>query len=247
MTGKERMLRAYRGAWSDRIAIAPEFWYYYPAKLLGVDMIEFERDVPFHLALKTAFSTFDCEGWGTVFPHCPNPCVTRASRDRWLDHDTLVEQSVTHTSAGDLTTAQRFSRQEPSWVIERPVKDLARDLPAWELATFGGEPEAIAVDGLLRARDEAGDGYLLEVGLGVPFTDWFAGARAGGLETAIYDFLTPELQPKLLALQARYTDRLVRMARTLCTQTPFESLFIGCSWSCNSLIGPDLWRSWDRF
>lgn len=62
MTGRQRMLNAYRGEFSDRIAIAPEFWYYYPAKVLGVDMIEFEQEVPFHLALKTVFEKFDCEG-----------------------------------------------------------------------------------------------------------------------------------------------------------------------------------------
>ena len=39
-TGKQRMLNAYKGVFSDRIAISPEFWYYYPAKVLGVDMIE---------------------------------------------------------------------------------------------------------------------------------------------------------------------------------------------------------------
>jgi len=32
----------------------------------------------------------------------------------------------------------------------------------------------------------------------------------------------------------------------LCDRTPCESLFIGCSWSCNSLLGPELWRKWDK-
>jgi len=35
MTGKQRMLNAYRGIFNDRVAIAPEFWYYYPSKVLG--------------------------------------------------------------------------------------------------------------------------------------------------------------------------------------------------------------------
>jgi len=63
-TPKQRMLSAYRGIWSDRVPVAPEFWYYYPAKLLGVDMIQFSREVPFHQALKTTFEAFECEGWG---------------------------------------------------------------------------------------------------------------------------------------------------------------------------------------
>jgi hypothetical protein len=48
MTGKERMLNAYCGLPNDRPAVAPEFWYYYAAKTLGVEMIEFQREAPFH-------------------------------------------------------------------------------------------------------------------------------------------------------------------------------------------------------
>ena len=51
MTPKARMLAAYRGQPVDRPPVAPEFWYYYPAKVLGVDMLEFSK-VPFHIALK---------------------------------------------------------------------------------------------------------------------------------------------------------------------------------------------------
>ena len=68
LTGKQRMLLAYRGQAADRPAVAPEFWYYYPAKLLGIDMIEFSRNVPFHKALKTTFAKFGCEGWGVASP-----------------------------------------------------------------------------------------------------------------------------------------------------------------------------------
>ena len=39
MTGKQRMLNAYRGLPTDTPAVAPELWYYYPARVLGVDMI----------------------------------------------------------------------------------------------------------------------------------------------------------------------------------------------------------------
>jgi hypothetical protein len=39
---------------------------------------------------------------------------------------------------------------------------------------------------------------------------------------------------------------MVRMARVICEKTLLESLCIGCSWSCNSLIGPRMWRRWDK-
>lgn len=82
------MLNAYLGFFSNVPAVAPEFWYYYPARILGVDMIQFQREVPFHQALKTAFATFPCEGWGIVPACVPNDRVTCCSQDKWLDDDT---------------------------------------------------------------------------------------------------------------------------------------------------------------
>lgn len=246
MTPKQRMLNAYRGVFSDRRPVAPEFWYYYPAKLLGVDMIAFHREVPFHLALKRAFEQFGCEGWGVVFAGPPNDRVRVETRDVWADSSTLETRTTVRTPAGDLTSAQRLSRDEPAWCIERPLKDLRRDLGAWEVAALGGEPEAVDLTGALDAWREVGESYLLEFWLGVPFFDFWAGAREGGFERGVLDLMEPELEPCLRRLQERYTERLVRLARTVCTRTPFESLCIGCSWSCNSLLGPTLWREWDK-
>ena len=94
MTPKQRMLNAYRGLPSDRPPVAPELWYYYPAKLLGVDMIRFAREVPFHQALKTAFEAFQCEGWGVAFAAIPNPDVTVSSREVWVDDDKIGRAHV---------------------------------------------------------------------------------------------------------------------------------------------------------
>jgi uroporphyrinogen decarboxylase len=246
MTGRQRMLNAYGGHPNDRVAIAPEFWYYYPAKLLGVDMIEFERSVPFHQALKSTFEHFGCEGWGAAFAWIPNGSVTGETSDSWIGDDTLEVRNVTHTPAGDIVSRQRYTRYEPSWCVERPVKDLSVDLPAWEIAALGGNPEDMDCTGLVRAWEEVGETYLLEAWIGAPFFDFFAGAREGGFETGIMDFLDPDLEPILEKMQERYTEQMVRTARVICERTPLESLAIGCSWSCNSLIGPNLWRKWDK-
>lgn len=246
MTGKQRMLNAYRGLPNDRPAVAPELWYYYPAKVLGVDMIRFEREVPFHQALKTTFERFGCEGWGIAFFNVPAPDVTREVKETWVNDETLEVRATIKTRCGSLTEMSRYHRKEPSWVVERPLKVLGRDLPAWECATLDGEPEKADLSGVCNAWREVGDTYLLEAWLGVPFFDFYAGARAGGLQTAVFDFAEPDLQPKLAELQKRYRNYMVRMARAICEKTPLESLCIGCSWSCNSLIGPRMWRQWDK-
>lgn len=244
MTGKQRMLNAYRGVFSDRVAIAPELWYYYPAKVLGVDMIEFLRKVPFHQALKTTFAKFGCEGWGIVFADHPVPDVKHTEEEHWVDDNTLEVLHQDVTPFGTLTSRTHYDRHEPSWATERPLKDMERDLAAWEHVVFGGDVENLDVAKLTRAWQEVGDSYLLEAWLGFPFFDTFATDRDGGLETAVIDFL--ENEPLMERLQERYIDHRVRLARTICTKTPLESLVIGCSWSCNSLIGPAMWRRWDK-
>ena len=245
MTGKQRMLNAYRGIFSDRVPVAPEFWYYYPAKVLGLDMIEFSR-YPFHLALKTTFEKFACEGWGAAFCGSPNDKVTWFGRETWTDDQTLATHTTARTPFGELTCGSQISREEPGWVTERFIKDLDRDLPAWECLALGGNAAAMDVTPLVKAWQEVGNAYLLEAWVGMPFFDFFAGNREGGFETAIYDFLNPDFEAKLVSLQDAHLRQMVEMTRVICERTPFESVAIGCSWSCNSLTGPDLWRRWDK-
>ena len=246
MTPKERMLCAYRGIAADRFAVAPEFWYYYPAKLLGVDMIQFSREVPFHIALKKTFEHFGCDGWGITWGGAPNPNVTWSGKEVWRDADTLEGITTIETPLGTLQSRSLQPRHEPGWALEHWMKDPIKDSPAWEMMAFGGDFSAFDPAGMNTAREEVGESYLLEPCIGVPFFDTWSGGREGSFEQGIFDFLNPELRPMLERLKERHTDYLVRLARTLCEKTAFESFFIGCSWSCNSLIGPDLWRQWDK-
>ena len=77
ITPKQRMLNAYKGILSDRRAVAPEFWYLYPAKVLGVSMVKFEREISFWKALLITFKKYDCEGWGVAFPETNNEFVVK--------------------------------------------------------------------------------------------------------------------------------------------------------------------------
>ncbi len=243
MTPKQRMLNAYRGLPNDRVAVAPEFWCYYPAKLLGVEMIEFQRSVPFHQALKKTFEAFGCEGWGIAFAYPPAADVKNKSAERWVSDDVLEAEQTTVTPYGSLTRRTRYDRREPAWTVERPIKVIERDLPAWEHAAFG-DVERMDVSQLTRAWEEVGESYLLEAWLGVPFFDFYADSREGGLEAAIWDFMDHE--PLMERLQGKYIEYMVAIARAICSRTPLESLVIGCAWSCNSLIGPAMWRRWDK-
>jgi uroporphyrinogen-III decarboxylase len=94
------------------------------------------------------------------------------------------------------------------------------------------------------ALAKVGDDYLLEPWLGVPFFDYIATPREGGLQQGIFDLL--ENEEFFIPLHEEYIEWMCRIARAAAANTTAESFCIGCAWSCVSLIGPDLWRRWDK-
>jgi hypothetical protein len=235
------MLNAYRGQFSDRYPVAPEFWYYVPAKVLGVDMIQFQREVTFWKALQATFRKYGTEGWGVVFPAARNPHIS--GKSSWNKIAEGRFEAVHETTIGGKTfrSAQRFDRKDPAWTVESPVKDPA-DVPAFLGARLSPD---ITFDftGVNEAHKTVGEDYLLELWVGVPFFDFVAGAM--GFEKTVLYFASEEAAV-LEKLREHYTGFQAEIVRQSCEKTPFEAFCIGCSASNNSLIGPRMWRQWDK-
>ena len=66
-----------------------------------------------------------------------------------------------------------------------------------------------------------------------------------GFENAIYYFLDED-EGVLNEMRDRYTSYMKRLVSEATAKTEYESYFIGCSSSCNALLGPTLWRKWDK-
>ena len=241
MTPKQRMLAAYRGERPDYVPCAPEFWYYLPARLLGLDMIEFGR-VPHWQALQQTFKHYGTEGWGAVFSGAPCPDVAYSSETTDLPEGRLLTRQTRTTQYGTLTSAWMADPKEPGWEVERPIKDFARDWPAYKAATLG-IIEEINWTGVQQALDAVGEDYLLEVWLPAQFFDYIAGGREGGFQQGIYDLI--EHEAFFAALHEEYLDYVRRYAEAACAHTTGAALVIGCAWSCISLISPAMWRRWD--
>ena len=161
MTPKQRMLAAYRGQHPDTVPVAPEFWCYVPAKLLGVDMIAFEREVPHWEALRHTFKYYGSEGWGIVGAYIPVPDVSSTTQWTELGDGRLEARDSTTTPFGTLTSRRQFDRHEPSWTVERPIKVFERDWPAYRYLTLGNIDEA-DWSAAQHALDTVGEEYLLE-------------------------------------------------------------------------------------
>lgn len=240
MTVKERMLRAYRGQETDRIPVAPEFWNYIGAKTLGVTMEEFEREGLLPLGLLAAFQKYDTDGWGIAFPATIWHDRKIQEITRRLPNGQLEAETV-HTWHGKtFSTVSLFDKAEPSWV----AKYLADEDDIADAAEMYLSDEVeYDVTAMNEIYGKVGDSYLCEVWTGTPFFDFIEGIA--GFENAV-NFFYDEDEAVLQTLLEKYTAHQLRMIDTLIDRTPYESYFIGCSSSCNSLIGPHMWRKWDK-
>ena len=244
LTPRQRMLAAYTGQPTDFVPVAPEFWYYLPASLLGLSMIEFELEVPHWQALQQTFRHYASEGWGIAAPSVPSGLggkVTTA--DRWSGERQLVRTTEVNVDRQVLRSRQVFDQLEPSWMVERYIKDFDRDWPGYEKLSLV-DPEELDWKPVQQALDAVGEDFLLEVYLGNAFVDYAGGQREGGLQQVILDLT--DRPDEMAALQVRYIDYLARLTRAAFTHTTARSVFIGSIWSSLSLLSPALWRRWDK-
>lgn len=240
-TPKKRMLNAYRGIFSDHYPVAPEFWYYYPAKVMGIDMIEFEREIPHWKAMQETFSTYNCEGWGIVAPVVNNPERKVASSFKKISNSEYRGETIETYKSGRFRSSRIYMKEEPSWTENHPV-EKPEELPLY-LEMVLSEKNEFDFSKACEAHKAVGEDYLLELSIGLPFFDFIATAM--GFEQTIYYFLSED-ESVLRDYQQRYTAYCKRMISEASEKTRFESFFIGCSYSNASLLGPDLWRQWEK-
>ena len=240
-TPKERMLNAYRGLPSDRAPVAPEFWYYIAAKVMDVGLMELEREIPLWKALQAAFTKYHTEGWGIAFPTVQNEDIQKSSELIKLDDGQYLEKVLYNYRGNSYETQKIFSQAEPSWV-RKHIADTPEMIPEC-VEMLLSDKNQIDFAGMTDGYREVGDDYLLEVWIGLPFFDFIA--EIVGFESAIQYFVFAD-EAVITALQSRYVDYQSSLIDKICDNTSFEAFSIGCSYSCNSLIGPGMWRKWDK-
>ena len=244
LTARERMIAAYEGRPADTVPVAPEFWYYVPARLLGLSMIEFQQEIPHWQALLETFRHYQCEGWGIVAPTAPPDFGgARRSETRAIGSDQFEVRTTIEAEGRRLESRTVLDAHEPAWSTERPIKDFDADWPVYERMTLV-PPQELDWRPVQEALDKVGEEYLLEVYVGCPFVDFAGGPREGGLEQVIFDLCDRETQME--ALRDRYVENVVGKIREAFANTTARSIFVGSGWSSISLLSPAVWRRWER-
>jgi hypothetical protein len=243
-TPRERMLAAYEGRFADRIPVAPEFWYYIPAKVLNVPMVTLELEIPHWLALQQTFRYYACEGWGIVAPGVPQDYGgKRKTSIQNLGDGRYISKTEMVSDGRILTSTKIYSQNEPSWITQRYIKNFEYDWPVYEHMTLI-TPAYLDWSVVQKALDSVGEDYFLEVFVGFPFIDFAGEPRQGGLEQVILDLIDHESQ--MTTLLERYIAYMRSLVRMVFERTTARSIFIASSWSSLSLLSPQLWRRWEK-
>jgi Uroporphyrinogen decarboxylase (URO-D) len=243
-TPRERMLAAYEGRFSDVVPVAPEFWYYVPARLMGMPMYQFELEVPHWKALQLTFNHNECEGWGIVAAGTPKDWFGKQeSNTRRMDAKRFEVTNTIAVGGQRLTSRTIMDEREPSWLVERYIKDFDADWPIYAAATLI-PPDELDWTVVQTALNAVGDDYLLEVFAGFPFVDFAGTQREGGLEQVIVDLMDRE--DYLRDIQQRHIQNVVETIHAAFEKLTARSVFIASSWSSLSLLSPAVWRKWEK-
>jgi len=158
--------------------------------------------------------------------------------------DRRFEVTTTIAAGGrELRSRTVMDVAEPSWLVERYVKDFDADWPAYEQHALV-PVELLDWRPVQAALDAVGEDYLLEVFVGFPFVDFMGGQREGELEQVVVDLIDRE--GEMQALLERYLAHIDAKTRAAFAHTTAKSVFVASSWSSLSLLSPALWRKWER-
>lgn len=238
---KQRMLNAYRGIYSDHYPVNPEFWSYYPAKILGLNLVEYELEVPMWKGILAATKYFDGDGWAIASGDSHYPDIEITSVFESIGNDRYREQKMINCDGLNLECSNVYAKTDPAWVETYPVKDIA-DLDKYIRAKLS---DRVVYD-FTKANDahaQAGEEILVELDIGAAFTDVFADAM--GYEETIMLFMSGE-DKKLQEYFELFLNQKIELIQQVAEKTEYEVLFIGSNISNCSLIGPTLWKKWDK-
>jgi len=233
LTPKQRLLLAMTNQVPDRVPCTPDISNMVPARLTGktFEHVYLHHNPPLGEAYLRAVEQLDLDGWWPNWePRRITDTAGQIDLQVRLEHRSdgaIDEHKRVVTPAGELTQTLRYFPDNPPAMTEKPIKDLAADLPAWK--AWQGELVDIDAGDFAEAYARAGDrcisGTCVLPG-GLQNLEMYL---HGGIEEAsVMALERPELVDEWMDHHNRNTLRLVEMLLDRC-EPPMDFLLIGAS------------------
>ncbi len=192
MTSRERFLAGISNRVPDRIPVAPDISNFIPCKRTGLPFwdIYFFNKVPLWRAYLEAAEHYGMEAWMASTVSAPlvyaaNDVEIRTAYDYRPELGAMIHQTVTRTPAGTLTSERTCFRADPPSPTVKPIKDLARDLAAFQFTM----PMPVGVDMVVLEQMRsacAARAQALGFSLGYPGFQMWMNYVEGGVEPLSY-------------------------------------------------------------
>ncbi len=251
MTGRERMLKAFRRQEADCVPVSPDISAMVPVRLAGLPFDEMFLDGKPHdgyasasiaQAYVDAVKHYGMDGWyiyGSMRAISPEDRPHWQSRLERRPDGGQVRYEVAQTHYGELTRHTFFPTTEPPWDEEKPVKDLHRDWP--RLRAMLGEDENWKWDTNFADRERIGDLGVYSVAIGIP-QDWWFFQRHSGYNVMFYDYMDdPSIIQEIFEFYERYALARVEAA----CAAGADEIMLGGSASSLSVSSPRNFRKFD--
>ena len=242
MTGKERMLAAFRREEPDRVPVSPDISNMIPCRLTGKPFwdIYLSMTPPLHVAYMEAVKKFRFDAW-YIYGGISGERVGVAVDD-WNckiieeTDERKVQMCFVETPYGKLEQRIIYPRDNPPWMVEKPIKELKEDWP--KLRYLQGEKWEWEPT---RQNDIVGDLGVYAISVLLPWDWWFL-LRHGGLSRATIDLYEyPKLMDEIFRHYQTHTIEFVKA----CIEAEPDEIVLQGSASSNSQISPAIFKKVD--
>ena len=251
MTGRERMLAAFRRGKADTVPVSPDISAMVPVRLSGKPFDEIFLDGLPHngyasasvaQAYVDAVKYYGMDGWyiyGSMREISPPDRPYWHARLERLPEGGQRKYEVAQTPCGELTKRTLYPVSEPPWEEEKPVKDLRRDWP--RLRALMGEDGNWCWEKTFSDRERIGELGVYSVAIGIP-QDWWFFQRDGGYNVMFYDYTDdPAYIDEIFEFYGRYA--LARLEAACVAGA--DEIMLGGSASSLSVSSPKNFRKYD--
>lgn len=238
MTGRERIMTALRNKQPDRVPAAPDISIMIPTKLTGKPTweVEFNKNPSLQSAYLSAAKHFGIDGWlynGNLNYRLKSK-VEYKSKVITKDKEKWEVLTVISTPDGDLASVVVYPKDNPSTIIEEPVKNFKEDFKKIR-HLFS---EVVSYDSSIyqQQKKEVGELGMICCGIWPPgFQNYIGLMDLEPLTYAYYDY--PELFEELVEMHEKKCIQMTEMA----IDAGVESVLTGGSGSI-TLQSPELFR-----
>ena len=251
MTGRERMLTAFRRGKADTVPVSPDISAMVPVRLSGRPFDEMFLDGLLHngyasasvaQAYVDAIRYYGMDGW---YIYGSMREISPADRPQWqarlerLPEGGQVKYETAQTPYGELSRQTLYPVSEPPWEQEKPVKDLHRDWP--RLRALMDEDGNWCWEKTFSDRERIGELGVYSVAIGIP-QDWWFFQRDGGYNVMFYDYADdPGYIQEIFDFYERYALARVEAA----CAAGADEIMLGGSASSLSVSSPRNFRKFD--